>query len=69
LRKKQQPVIKLSAPTDVVYALSDLGGGNGWITRGTPLSRDHPYVKDLPGEFEVRYRLSDERTEEVSDGS
>jgi hypothetical protein len=68
LRRKQQPVVKLSAPNDTVYALSDIGGAGGWITKGSPVSRDHPHVRNLPSEFEVRYRLDQERSEEVNDG-
>jgi hypothetical protein len=71
LRKRKQQVVRLSAPDDTVYARSDVGrAGTGlWIVRGTPVSRDHPYVKDLPHEFEVRYPLHLERGEEVTDGS
>ena len=54
-----------------MYALSDVGrAGTGlWITRGTPVSRSHPYVKELPHEFEVRYPLHLEQTEEVNDNA
>jgi hypothetical protein len=63
---KTKRAVRLSAPTDLVYALTDVGKGASWITRGTPVSRDHPYVKELPQHFEVRYRLSEELREEVS---
>jgi hypothetical protein len=65
LRSKKNETIRLSAPNDLVYALSDVGRAGKWIQRGTPVHRDHEYVQALPHEFEVRYRLS----EEVKDGS
>jgi hypothetical protein len=67
MRRRKQPVMQLSAPTDLVHALTDVGKGGTWITRGSVVHRSHPFVRDCPDAFEVRYRLSDER-EEVNDG-
>jgi hypothetical protein len=65
---KSTPAVRLSAPTDLVYATTDVGKGGNWIPRGTPVSRSHPFVKDLPEHFEVRYRLSEE-VEHPADGA
>jgi hypothetical protein len=65
LRKRKTPTVLLSAPDDRVYALSDIGGTHGFVSKGSPLSRDHPHVRNCPDLFEVRYRLDQERTEEV----
>ena len=62
-RRRKEPAVRLSAPTDLVYALTDVGKGGLWITRGTPVHRDHPFVRDCPDAFEVRYRLSEEVNE------
>ena len=58
--KGTQQAVRLSAPNDLVYALTDVGKGATWISRGTGVHRDHPFVHDCPDAFEVRYRLSEE---------
>jgi hypothetical protein len=60
-------VIRLSAPTDTVFAISDVGGTRGFISKGSPVSRSHPHVVNAPDLFEVRYPLHLERSEEVTD--
>jgi hypothetical protein len=59
-RNESERTIRLSAPNDVVYALTDVGKAGHWIPRGTIVRRDHPFVRDCPDAFEVRYRLSEE---------
>ena len=67
-RRKQEPSIRLSAPSDQVIALTTVTKGHHVIPRGARVSRSHPMVRELPGEFLVSYRLDQERSEEVTDG-
>jgi hypothetical protein len=68
VRRRKQPAVRLSAPDDRVFALSDIGGTQGFVSKGSPLDRDHPHVRNRPDLFEVRYPLHLERREEVDDG-
>jgi hypothetical protein len=61
LRRGTKPTeIRFSAPDTLVYALSDVSKGGRYVRKGEPISRDDPMVRELPSEFEVRYRLSEE---------
>lgn len=57
--KRNEPPARV-ASGDLVYALSDVSKGGRLVRRGEPLRRDDPMVRELPSEFEVRYRLSEE---------
>jgi hypothetical protein len=65
--RRQKQVIRLSAPTDTVFATTAVGRGGYWIAKGTPVQRDHPFVRELPSAFEVRYQLDQERSEELNE--
>lgn len=68
MRRRKQPVIRLIAPDDRVYAITDITGTRGFIPKGSPVSRSHPHVVNAPDLFEVRYPLHLEVSEEVNDG-
>jgi hypothetical protein len=67
MRRRKQPVVRLSPPDAFVTALTDVYRGSHCITRGSRVHRDHEFVNALPEAFEVRYRLDQERSEDVSD--
>jgi hypothetical protein len=60
LRPKRDEVVRPSAPTKYVYALTDVAKGGRLVRRGDPLPRDHEMVRELPEAFEVRYPLIEE---------
>jgi hypothetical protein len=64
---RRRKKLRLSAPDDRVYALSDVTKAGRWLLKGTPVSRDDPMVQELPSEFQVTYRLDLERREEVTE--
>jgi hypothetical protein len=66
LRPKRNEAVRPSAPTAVVYALTDVSKGGRFVRKGEPLPRDHVMVRELPEAFEVRYPLI---LEEVNDGN
>lgn len=68
LRQKKTQPVRFTPPTDTVYALSDLIKGGRYVRKGEPLHRDDEMVRELPSEFEVRYPLALECSEEVNDG-
>jgi hypothetical protein len=57
LRQKKNKPARFAPPTDIVYAISDVMRGSRYVRRGEPLQRDDEMVRELPSEFEVRYRL------------
>ncbi len=65
LRQKRNEPAKFTPPTDTVYAISDCIRGSRYVRRGEPLHRDDPMVRELPSEFEYRFRV--DLLEEVSD--
>jgi hypothetical protein len=58
--RKQEPVIRLSAPDEFVVATTDVFKSGHYIYRGTRVPRSHVCVRELPSAFEVRYRLDQE---------
>jgi hypothetical protein len=61
LRPKQDEPAKFRpAPTELVYALTDVAKGGRLVRKGDPLPRNHIMVRELPEAFEVRYPLIEE---------
>jgi hypothetical protein len=67
MRRRKQPTVRLSAPDDRVFSITDIAGTLGFIPKGSPVSRSHPHVVNAPELFEVRYRLDLERSEVTTD--
>jgi hypothetical protein len=68
--RRMEPAVRVlrRGPDETVVALSDVSKGGRYVQKGTRIDRNDEMVRELPSEFEVRYRLDTEVLEEVSDG-